>query len=383
MASGVLSDQPVHAYEVVAASRPKDTYRGAVVGCGRMGSTIDDEVVGRPHYPWPWAHAPAMIEASGVELVTGADLDRGKLDDFGRRWGVEALYTDLREMVANEKPDIVCVTTRVEERPEVVTTLAEAGVKAIFATKPMAKTLAEADTMIDVCRRNGVILAIACHLNWYAPYTAARELIARGDIGPLRSMVCHSSYPQQLSRLHSHTLALFRLFAGSPVRWVFGHMDDDKEAAGTGDLPGTGYIAYENGVRAFLNSRGAHGGWELEFICERGRIVSRNTHAWFELWGQDSETGYAVQRQFPNPWRPRSSMVDAIEGVARSIEAGEESVCPGEFGREALEVVLALRESHRRGGVRVDLPLADRGLEIDEHPAAGQWERGARVERKA
>ena len=57
-------------------------------------------------------------------------------------------------------------------------------------------------------------------------------------------------------------------------------------------------------------------------------------------------------------------MVDAIEGVARSIEAGVEETCPGEFGREALEIAIALRESHRRGGVRIELPLGDRGLSL-------------------
>ena len=57
-------------------------------------------------------------------------------------------------------------------------------------------------------------------------------------------------------------------------------------------------------------------------------------------------------------------MVDAIEGVCKSLEAGEEQICPGEFGREALEIALALRESHRRGNVRVDLPLEDRSLRM-------------------
>ena len=133
---------------------------------------------------------------------------------------------------------------------------------------------------------------------------------------------------------------------------------------GDEDLVGSGMVGYENGVVAFLNSRAPRRTWQLEFDCERGRIVSRNAHAWFELWEQDdSETG-AAQRQFPFPWRPRSSVVDAIEGVARSIESGVEKTCPGEFGREALEVAVAMRESHRRGGVRVDLPLADRGLRL-------------------
>ena len=356
-------DLSVPAYQAIAASRPQGTYRGAVVGCGRMGSTIDDEMVGRPYYPWPWAHAPAMMAAHGVELVAGADVDPAQLDDFGRRWGVTALYTDLREMVAQEQPDIVSVTTRPNERAEVVIALAEAGVRAIFATKPLCRTLAEADAMIAACRQHNTIFTVACHLNWYGPYTGARALIARGELGRLRSLVCHS--PHSLSNIQSHTLALFRLFAGAPARWVFGHMDDETAAADQDDLSGSGYIVYENGVRAILNTQASEREWLLEFICDRGRIVSRNQHAWFELWTQDAagSPDYS-QRQFPYAWHPRSSMVDAIEGVALSIEAGEETICPGEFGREALEIAIALRESHRRGGVRVDLPLPDRSLRL-------------------
>jgi len=360
-----MPDRP--AYQVVEDSRPTGSYRGAVVGCGRMGSTIDDEHVGMPHYPWPWAHAPAMIEASGIELVAGVDVDRAKLEDFGRRWEVDGLYTDIREMVEREKPDIVSVTTRPLERPAVVTALAESGVRAIFATKPLCRSLADADAMIEVCRRRDTILSVACHLNWYAPYRAALELIQGGEIGPLRSIVCNT--PMTLSNIGSHSLALIRMFAGAPASWVFGHMDDDEAAAGDHDLSGSGYVCYENGVKAILNSRAPARTWSVEFLCERGRIVSREHHAEFELWTQgralgDTSIRYEARQLFPYPWRPRSSMVDAVEGVARSIEAGREDVCPGEFGREALEIAIGLRESHRRGGARVDLPLEDRSLSL-------------------
>ena len=352
------------AFRIIEESKPKRTYRGAVVGCGRMGSTIDDEHIGMPHYPWPWAHAPAMIEARGVDLIAAADVDQAKLDDFKRRWGVEALYTDYQEMMDKERPDIVCVTTRPEPRAAVTVGLAEMGVKAIFATKPMCRTLDEADAMIEACRKHGVIFAIACHLNWYNWYTNARQTIADGAIGKLRSMVCHST--ASLSNLQSHTLALFRLFAEAPAKWVFGVMDSDEQAARDSDLSGSGYIVYENGVRALMNTRAETSGlgWTLEFIGERGRIVSRNAHAQFELWSTHPETKGPILCQFPNPWHPRSSMVDAIEGVCRSIEMGEEPICPGEFGREGLEIAIALRKSHRHGNIRVDLPLEDRSLRI-------------------
>ena len=104
------------------------TYRGAIVGCGRIGSTIDDEQVDRPQFRYPWAHAPAIIEAKGVELVAASDLREEQLADFKHRWGVTALYSDYREMIKKEKPDIVCITTKVEERAEVVIGAAEAGV---------------------------------------------------------------------------------------------------------------------------------------------------------------------------------------------------------------------------------------------------------------
>ena len=113
----------------------------------------------------------------------------------------------------------------------------------------------------------------------------------------------------------------------------------------------------------------------IEILCEKGRIVSRHHHTEFELWVQDKsfgqiDMGYEARRMFPYPWRPRSSMVDAIEGVAHSIEAGVEEICPGEFGREALEIAIALRESHRQDGIRIGLPLENRSLSITGRPRA-------------
>ena len=82
------------------------TYRVGIIGLGRMGSTIDDEHIDMPNYPWPWAHAPAMIEARGIDLIAAADSESDKLSDFKRRWGTDALYTDYREMVEKERPEV-------------------------------------------------------------------------------------------------------------------------------------------------------------------------------------------------------------------------------------------------------------------------------------
>ncbi|MBI3972601.1 MAG: Gfo/Idh/MocA family oxidoreductase [Chloroflexi bacterium] len=373
-----------------------ETFRAAVIGCGRMGSTIDDEAeaVNSPHYPYPWAHAAALHEARGIELVAGADLDEARLADFRRRWGVSGLYTDFRRMLSEERPDIVSVTTRPAERLDVIIACAEAGVRAIFATKPLAHSLAEADQMVDVCRQRGVLFATAAHLNWDPWYEASLALFESPDqpvksqaeqppdavaqnasvvlfpnprrpMGRLRSMICHS--PHTLSNIHSHTLCLFRRFAGAPVQSVIGEMNSDEAAAQDQDLVGSGYLVYANGVRGFLNAHAGRTGlsWNMEFLGEHGWVSSINAHAHFEAWALLPSQREPCRLQFPNPRRPRSSMLAAVESIAQNLRTGTAPACPGEYGREGLEVAIALRESHRRGCMPVHLPLEDRSLRID------------------
>ena len=46
-------------------------------------------------------------------------------------------------------------------RTEMVIAAAEAGVRGIFCEKPFARTLAEADAMLDACERTGTRVAVA------------------------------------------------------------------------------------------------------------------------------------------------------------------------------------------------------------------------------
>ena len=53
-----------------------------------------------------------------------------------------------------------------------------------------------------------------------------------------------------------------------------------------------------------------------------------------------------------------------VEDLVNAIETGQAPSCSVEDGLAALEVAMALRESHRRGGIKVALPLADRSLQM-------------------
>jgi hypothetical protein len=54
----------------------------------------------------------------------------------------------------------------------------------------------------------------------------------------------------------------------------------------------------------------------------------------------------------------------AVRDFVKVIETGKRPNATGEDGVAHLEAILAMRESHRRGGVKIELPLADRSLGI-------------------
>ena len=60
----------------------------------------------------------------------------------------------------------------------------------------------------------------------------------------------------------------------------------------------------------------------------------------------------------------RGTLVAAIEDLISGIEGDGPGRSTGEDGRAALELCLAVYESHRRGGARIDLPLAAHDLTV-------------------
>ena len=107
-------------------------YRAAVIGLGRMGSTFDDEIPHGGSVFLSYCHGPAYFHSHRVELAAGADLHDGQRELFGERWQVPSghMYSDYREMLANEDLDIVSVCTSARARSSIVQDVARAGVKA-------------------------------------------------------------------------------------------------------------------------------------------------------------------------------------------------------------------------------------------------------------
>ena len=75
-------------------------------------------------------------------------------------------------------------------------------------------------------------------------------------------------------------------------------------------------------------------------------------------------TPFSAKYPFPWPKNTQGSGLTTVADLVNSIETGQAPRCSGEDGLKALEIAIAMRESHRRGGARVILPLEDRSLKM-------------------
>jgi len=130
------------------------TYNAMVIGCGRIGCGFDDDP-NRPHQVM--THAGAYASHARTKLVALVDVDKTKLDTYGKKYGVKT-YTDAREALAAEKPDIVSICTLMDSHLALVKAAVAAGVKAIWCEKPLAPTAAEGREIERACKENNVVL---------------------------------------------------------------------------------------------------------------------------------------------------------------------------------------------------------------------------------
>ncbi|MCL4811627.1 MAG: Gfo/Idh/MocA family oxidoreductase [Vicinamibacteraceae bacterium] len=133
--------------------------RIAVVGVGYLGRH----------------HARILAELEGAHLVGIVDARPERAAQYAAQYGVEAM-TSVEAL--DGRVDAVTIATPTESHADLACGFLERGVH-VLVEKPMARTLAEADRMLDAASRGGTVLAVGHTERFNPAVTAALGVIDR------------------------------------------------------------------------------------------------------------------------------------------------------------------------------------------------------------
>ena len=307
----------------------RDTVIGVgVIGCGEIAQLM---------------HLPYIHEHPSFRAVALCDISPGTLANVGAQYGVGALYTDYRDLLANPDVDAVAICTY--DHGAIVADALTAG-KHLIVEKPLAFTPEEARPLVKQAQEKGVV-ALVGYMKLYDPgYEIGLERIA--GIGKPKSIHVHDfagrfDRYQQLYTQHSvadapsHVLAADRaavhrrvevalgpnhrgyrdlymmlLMLGSHdlavVRGAFGSPQRVAFAKPVGSAQLLAALDYPDDVPCVLDIGVAHYEWWDE---------------WLHVHGERDE----LRIEFQNPyWRHASAIVRLRE----ALDSGpSERVIPG------------------------------------------------------
>jgi UDP-N-acetyl-2-amino-2-deoxyglucuronate dehydrogenase len=137
----------------------------ALVGCGKVATT----------------HALAYQALPNSEFVAVCDVAPERAQAFAEKFRVRG-YTDLAEMLRQEKVDVLSVCTQHTQHPAAVEIAAAAGVH-VISEKPLAIDLISCDRAIAAARVAGIKLGVISQRRWYEPVQRMKDAIDAGKLG--------------------------------------------------------------------------------------------------------------------------------------------------------------------------------------------------------
>ena len=340
--------------------------------------------------------ARVLAASTCGDLIAVGSRSQESADAFGNEFDVSHRHATYQELLANPEVDAIYISTPHPLHAQNTIAAARAG-KHVLCEKPLAMNLSQAQTMVEACENQGVILMEAfmyrCH-----PQTAKLiELLRDETIGRVKMLSISFGFQAGFnaeSRLFNrelggggildvgcYTMSMARLIAG---------VANGRDFAEPHELKAVGHLG-ESGVDEWTSAVAKFDG---DIVAQLATGVRCNLENAVRIYGERG------QIHLPSPWfcgatdgeikinvtvdgKMRTEVVKAerglyeyeIEAFARAVEA-RQVLAPAMSAQDALGNARAL-----------DLWRAQIGLEYEADTAAGWTQplsgRALRVEERA
>lgn len=306
----------------------------------------------------------AMRQAGGeIASVFSTDSQRGA--SYASEFGIPRSTTDLNDLL-NSPIDAVYISTTNDLHAHQCIAAAKAG-KHILCEKPLATNVADARSMVRICKSANVVLATNHHLRGAATHRAMRDAVKAGKIGrPLAIKVVHAGYlPVHLQGwrltnpaagagaildLTVHDADLMRFIINDDAARVSATVQNSGMAIAGVEDAAMGVITFRSGILGQF-----HDGFTTKYVQtsvevhgDSGSLVATNcmTQAPIgEVLLRTAGGEAKLQLQHENLYvRTINAFTSAIAGDGEPLSTGEDGVA-------SLAIALAALESARTRSV--------------------------------
>ncbi len=150
--------------------------RIGLIGCGFMGRTHSNGYNRVKNFFPELAHQPLL------KAVCSRSTD--KVRAFAEQWGYESSETDWKALIARDDIDAIDICTPNDSHAEIAIAVAAKG-KMILCEKPLSRTLAEGQKMVDAIEKAGVKNTVWYNYRRVPAVTLAKQIIDSGKLGKI------------------------------------------------------------------------------------------------------------------------------------------------------------------------------------------------------
>ena len=314
-----------------------------VIGCGSFARTFARAIQG---------------ELGDIELYF-ASRDPARAARFASEFAGSGSFGAYETAVADARVDAVYICTPHHLHLEHARLAAAAG-KHILLEKPLARTAAESQAIINSAADAGATLMVAENYRFMPPVLAAREMIDRGDLGALRLVQLQEDFPFQPSEWRNeanlngggvlidggiHKASLLAYLAGNPSEVYATEVPSAQPSLAAED----GVVAmlrYPGGLVGVINhtwSAGPHN--PRPWVTVSGSAASIA----LELGGDWIDTIDASGRRRQQLGNDRSGLAGMVGEFRSCVQGGRVPAMTGGEGMRDVALVEACYSSMRSG----------------------------------
>ena len=344
----------------------------ALIGCGRIATN----------------HMKAAIN-NKLEIVAVCDVFSEKMEALLAKHDLQTdtsikRYEDYKQMVAEEKPDLVSIATESGIHAEIALYCIEQGVNLIIE-KPMAMSIEDADRIISLSEKKGVKVS-ACHQNRFnVAIQKLRKAVEAGRFGKLS----HGSIHVRWNRDHGyydqaswrgtwaqdggalmnqciHGIDLLRWMMGDGIEEVYGATRQQFHDYLEAEDVGMAVVKFKNGaigtIEGTTNVYPKNLEETLYIFGENGTVKiggtsTNNIDVWdFADETEDDSKNKGLKEETSNVYG--NGHTSLFADVIDAIQSDRQPYVDAVAGRNALETVLSIYKSQKTGK-SVKLPLTD------------------------